>query len=414
MQNQYLEQVVQQKLDVERDLKTRKKVSSSAMPMAMRNRAEAPAASEAPAVEVRVTGWGRWKTVVVPPNAFVVHTRRGQTEPLHCGLGTSFRYNPLTDAYLVVPSAMQTIVVNANCIVREKQGVLVQGYVQWLIDDFSKAYRALDFSDPVEPMKVVNVQLREQAEAAIKDTVAAMSIDDLLADKQPVIEELTRRLRAVAEGNEGAQGLGLRIVTVQIKEAVVSSARVWETIQRPFRAERANTARLAELQHTSEVNQRESEEAQKDAQRKIEQTDTVARLQAESEARAFDTAQRERARRAELQAQVAQAAAENETASARLQAELATLKLELKLKQDALAFEAEAKQKARLIELEAARMAVEGSVSEALLRARLIEQLPEIARAMPQPAELRSIQLGGLDGIGDLLERLTALVRPAE
>ncbi len=65
------------------------------------------------AVDVRVTGFWRWKTVLVPPNAFVVHTRRGHAEPLHVGLGTSFRFDPARDSYLVVPGAMQTILINA-------------------------------------------------------------------------------------------------------------------------------------------------------------------------------------------------------------------------------------------------------------------------------------------------------------
>jgi hypothetical protein len=83
-------------------------------------------------------------------------------------------------------------------------------------------------------MRVVNVQLREQAEAAIKDKVATMGIDEVLSDKQPIIEELTARLRSVAEGEGGSdKGLGLRIVAVQIKEAVVSSKRVWENLQKP-------------------------------------------------------------------------------------------------------------------------------------------------------------------------------------
>src|SRR3954469_11214130 len=104
-------------------------------------------------------------------------------------------------------------------------------------------------------MRVVNVQLREQAEAAIKDKVATMGIDEVLSDKQPIIAELTHRLRWVAEGADrtaggggggdpmservggtgaGGGGLGLKIVTVQIKEAVVSSTRLWENLQKPF------------------------------------------------------------------------------------------------------------------------------------------------------------------------------------
>src|SRR5437868_3980040 len=107
-------------------------------------------------------------------------------------------------------------------------------------------------------MRVVNVQLREQAEAAIKDKVSTMKIDEVLADKQPIIEELTTRLRTTAEGTGGG-GLGLKIVTVQIKEAVVSSTRLWENLQKPFRAERERLARMAELETERQINVRELE-----------------------------------------------------------------------------------------------------------------------------------------------------------
>ncbi|HEV7554024.1 MAG TPA: SPFH domain-containing protein, partial [Kofleriaceae bacterium] len=252
--NDYLEQVMANQQRVEGDLKAKRASPArhrmqqamnmspaAAIPQARivdedtgRYRAAAGAATTAaaaldgPAVEVRITGWWRWKTVVVPPNAHVVHTRRGHDRPLHIGLGMSFNYNPMKDSFLVVPGTMQTIMINAYCICRELQGLLVQGYVQWIIADFATAYKKLDFTDVEDPMRVVNVQLREQAEAAIKDKVATMGIDEVLSDKQPIIEELTARLRGVAEGSGNAdEGLGLRIVTVQIKEAVVSSSRLW-------------------------------------------------------------------------------------------------------------------------------------------------------------------------------------------
>ena len=161
-QNEYLQQVVQNKVEVENQLK--RKRSSIAPSMAM-----ARVTAETPAVPTRMTGMLWWRSVVVPPNAYVVHTRRGQAEPVTIGLGKSFRFNPRTDAYLAVPSAPQTLVINARCICKERQGLLVQAYLQWTIDDFATAYRTLDFSDPVDPMQVVNVQLQEQAEATIKD-----------------------------------------------------------------------------------------------------------------------------------------------------------------------------------------------------------------------------------------------------
>jgi hypothetical protein len=272
-ENDYLAQVMAKQQRVEVDLRA-KRASPAANRMALAC-AEPQQAFEAgalrahtvgraapdmetPAVDVRITGWWRWKTVVVPPNAHVVHTLRGHARPLHIGLGVSFGYDPAKDSFLVVPGTMQTIMINAYCICRELQGLLVQGYVQWIIADFATAYQKLDFTDAEDPMRVVNVQLREQAEAAIKDKVATMGIDEVLSDKQPIIQELTARLRSVAEGaGDSDTGLGLRIVTVQIKEAVVASRQVWENLQKPFRAERARVARLAELEAETVIAARE-------------------------------------------------------------------------------------------------------------------------------------------------------------
>ena len=91
-------------------------------------------------------GFWLWKRIIVPPNAYVVHTRLGRKDPVTLGLGVSFRYDPNRDAYLVVPAAMQTIGIIAYCISKEKQGINVLAYVQWQIDDFAVAYRKLDFS----------------------------------------------------------------------------------------------------------------------------------------------------------------------------------------------------------------------------------------------------------------------------
>lgn len=214
-------------------------------------------------IQVRETGFLLWKRVIVPPNAYVVHTRLGRQEPVTLGLGVSFRYNPATDAYLVVPAAMQTIGVVANCITREKQGINVLAYVQWQISDFSVAYRKLDISDPRDPLGIVNAQLREQAEAAIKDKISTMGVEEVLTDKAPIIEELTRRLSEVTEGRtqtaggESGEGLGIKIVTVQIKEARVSSQRLWENLQAPFRHEQEKSARLSYLQMQEEIRSRE-------------------------------------------------------------------------------------------------------------------------------------------------------------
>jgi flotillin len=409
MENQYLQQVMEAKAEVERDLRPRKKLSSSAAGAPMRRGGAEPA--EVPAVDVRITGFGPWRSVLVPPNAYVVHTRRGAPEPLHIGLGISFRYRPYSDTFLVVPAAMQTIVINASCICRERQGLLVQGYVQWVIDDFARAYKRLDFSDPVEPMKVVNVQLREQAEATIKDTVATMSIDDVLADKQPIIEELTRRLRTVAEGGEGGDGLGLRIVTVQIKEAVVSSARLWNDLQGPFRAERRKLARLAELDNEGVVRAREDRAERERAELAIDREAAIARRRGETEAAAFDRRVQEDARRAAVEAETATERAAQQRTVLEQEATLERLKTQLALELERLRFDARVACEERELELTARRQAIDNDISTEQLQARLLRALPELAQAMPTPAEVRNINLGGAGELADLLRDALGALR---
>src|SRR5688572_5720976 len=98
--NAYLEQVMVEQQQLENDLRVNKKMAPQSQ-MAQRRVAlpgqaapppapgggGAPAQPSGPAVDVRITGWWRWKNVIVPPNAYVVHTRRGKTEPVDIGMG---------------------------------------------------------------------------------------------------------------------------------------------------------------------------------------------------------------------------------------------------------------------------------------------------------------------------------------
>ncbi len=421
MKNQYMEEVIAQQAVVQQKMRKRAAPRQAAQRMASppelaRSASGANADSRdespgGPAVDVRITGWWLWKKVIVPPNAYVVHTRAGKEQPLHVGLGTSFDYNDNTDSFLVVPSAMQTIMISANTICSERQGILVQGYVQWIIQDIATAYRKLDFSDPYDPMGVVNLQLGEQAEAAIKDTVATMSINDVLADKQPIVEELTTRLRQLAEGDKAGDGLGLRIITVQIKEAVVSSSRVWGDLQRAFRAERSKEARLAELTHEAEVSRREAEAERERTARELAAQEEIAELRAQSEAAAFDRSEQERARRAKVEAETLEATRAHERRKAEAEAEAEREQLDRSLALDALRQDASQRRIKLEIELDAARRTVENDVSPARLQAQLIEALPGIAEQMPRPQELKAISIGGAEGLAPVVQQLVQLTQ---
>jgi hypothetical protein len=454
--NDYLQQVVAEQAQVENALRVQRPLTPALAggSTAYRDRLQRAveddeaATPAGPAIDVRVTGFWRWKTVIVPPNVYVVHTRRGHAEPLHLGLGVSFSYNPASDAFLVIPAAVQTLLISARCISAERQGVLVQAYVQWVVDDLRTAYRKLDFSDPADPMRIVNLQLREQAEAAIKDKVATMPIDAILSDKQPIIEELTHRLRAVAEGTRdgtSTTGLGLKIVTVQIKEAVVSSTRLWENLQKPFRAEREKLARLAELEAQQAVARLELDNRQARETAELETTRRLDELRAAAQREAYDRDQVERARRhrleqeAEQQALAERAATEKARRQAdeelavqqhqlaalgvareqealgrqadleRARAELERLRMTASIERDNLGHQARASREERDIELFGARRTAENEVSETHLKAQLIARLPEVAAAMPRPEELRAITVGG-EGAAALTGLLAGLL----
>lgn len=129
-----------------------------------------------------------------------------------------------------------------------------------------------------------------------------MSITEVLSDKQPIIRELTARLGQVAEGDgKTDQGLGLRIVTVQIKEAIVSSARLWENLQKPFRSSQSRDARLAELADDATVKGRELEHEKSSTAARLETDATLAVLRGTKEAESFDRVQAERLRRARIE-----------------------------------------------------------------------------------------------------------------
>ena len=184
-------------------------------------------------------------------------------------------------------------------------------------DEIKRAYRQLarQFHPDVNP--------DPEAAEKFKDINAAYEV---LSDKEPIVEELTARLRAMAEGSGTGsdRGLGLRIVTVQIKEAIVSSARLWENLQKPFRAEQGRIARLAELGAEEAITERELTAARLRETQRLQTERELDELRASNEAAAFDREAAERVRRAQTEQEAARRLADltNETTLHELRLEL--------------------------------------------------------------------------------------------
>jgi hypothetical protein len=221
----------------------------------------------------------------------------------------------------------------------------------------------------------------------------------------------------------------LKIVTVQIKEAVVSSARLWENLQKPFRAEREKVARLAEMEAERQLAQRRAAIEQEGYDRDQAEKGRRHKLEQEAERLALDERNRtEMARKAaeleltlkglELQAK----GIEQEIESLRRQAGLDEAKHEQERRRALAALQleeerskAEAVRHERELATLKTRRAVENDLSDVFVRARLIERLPEIAAALPKPEELRSVSISGDGGgAGQLLGFLAGALGLAE
>lgn len=409
-------------------------------------------------IKVKITGI-LLKKVIVPPNVYVIHTRFGKKEPITIGLGVSFSYNPLKDSYLIVPAAMQTIGVVANCISKEKQGINILAYVQWQIENFSVAYKKLDFSDSKDPLAITNAQLREQAEAAIKDKIATMSVEEVLTDKAPIIEELTSRLKVVAEGQSDGvgraqEGLGIKITTVQIREAVVCSSTVWEYLQSPFRNDEKKKASISSLEMQDEISKRElesrrqKETSEAETNMEIElikqkkQTEMIelkyqqesirfekeqeaikAKMKfeektkldlMESEKRLKEKEQEIRIKNIEIEKSLNEKETELKKITQKNLDEFEKIKIEALLLRDKIKTEQELfltqeknkldlKYQEEYSKIEKLYKEIDNAVSNNLILSDLVDKLPEIAAKMPQIKELKVFQTNGGDPVTDNL-----------
>jgi hypothetical protein len=258
----------------------------------------------------------------------------------------------------------------------------------------------------------------------------------------------------VAEGSretERSSGLGLKIVTVQIKEAVVSSTRLWENLQKPFRAEREKLARMATLGADAEIARQElaTREARERAEMEVERQ--LALIRDAQERERYDHESAEKARRHQLEQQAEQRVVAERTATdkARREAELELALQQFELAARRIASELEAVgREAELdrvkAEREHARAAAavqvenlvhegtsvraerdvglfqrrrqaENDLSEGHVRSQLIALLPAIASCLPKPEELRAVNIGSDGGTtGSLLGFLSGLLEVAE
>jgi hypothetical protein len=233
---------------------------------------------------------------------------------------------------------------------------------------------------------------------------------------------------------------------VQIKEAVVSSTRLWENLQKPFRAERERLARLAELDAQRQIAARELEIRQTQETAELEYQRKLSQLRADRDREEYDRQQAETQRRhdveqkAERELIALRTATEKAAKDAGLELQLHELELEkrrlveeLALIQRRIEMERSQAEQERLraeaavaieelthlgriaceereVALFRQRREVENLLTEEHVRSQLVERLPEIAAALPKPDELRAVSVTGDGEAASLVGFLTSLL----
>mgnify|MGYP006278297129 CR=1 FL=1 len=232
--------------------------------------------------------------ISVKPDEYVIHYGRGGMVK-HCGRGISFFCWP-GETYIAVPSTIRDVNFCADQITQEKQGVRVQGFMAYRIDDFEKAYQTLDLRsrsakvllsaeknvdnkdyssktrettfklDPDDPLAKTDLVLRRLAESVVRHEVSNKTVDEMISEREAVIESMKDQIAPTVAR------WGLVVETIEFTEVWIRSRELFENLQAEYR----NDVRLKAEQSTASTERNISES-------KLESEREIARIEAETQ-----------------------------------------------------------------------------------------------------------------------------------
>jgi len=232
--------------------------------------------------------------VSINPDEFVIHYGRGGLIK-HSGRGVSFFCWP-GETYIAVPSTIRDVNYCADQITVEKQGVRVQGFLAYRIDDFELAYQTLDLRsrtarvlmsaeksieatdystktsetvyklDPNDPLAKTDLILRRLAESVVRHEVSNKTVDQMIGERESVIDSMKEQIApTVAKW-------GLTVETIEFTEVWIRSKTLFQDMQAEYR----NEIRKKAEQSTSET-EREVTETKLENEREIARMDAEAK-----------------------------------------------------------------------------------------------------------------------------------------
>ncbi len=223
---------------------------------------------------IALFSWAYYKFYVsIRPDEYVIHYGRGG-RVRHCGRGISFFCWP-GETYIAVPSTLRDVNFCADQITKEKQGVRVQGFMAYRIDDFEKAYQTLDLRsrsakvlmsaeknvdnneyssknrettfklDPNDSLAKTDLVLRRLAESVVRHEVSNKTVDEMISEREAVIESMKDQIAPTVAR------WGLVVETIEFTEVWIRSKSLFENLQAEYR----NEMRLKAEQSTAATEQ---------------------------------------------------------------------------------------------------------------------------------------------------------------
>jgi hypothetical protein len=337
------------------------------------------------------------------------------------------------------PSSIQRIEFGTDNISSENQGVLVEGWACWRVSDPKLALQKLDFSDRDNPMLATSKTLAIECAGIMKGLISVKTVNDLLKRREDLIDRLHEKLKPT-EQRWGISFDEIGVSEVQIlsqevfdnlqrpyrnearevastsdldtEERIASRTAAQKERVARLNAENANRLRELETKNETQIREVEATEQKKrilneqeirqlkieeekrvqllqeQAQREVgeqrviaEQRIAAARQAEQIRTEAEQREQRERLELARLELAREVAAAEKALSEAKKRAELAlqllSVESELDLERRRLAVVHEREEFRLKVAAEERR--IMGQLSDAEIRAKVVEALPEIA-----------------------------------
>lgn len=223
---------------------------------------------------------------VYTPNEFVLHIRRGKVRNKIKG-GSVFLL-PIIDRVVVLSTAIQTVDISASekVISKENQDIIVRAFIVWRIVDPEAAFATIAHVKGLDAMKKINHTCEQIAEAVIRTTVANMSLDNILRERDLIVRKVVGELQDVVDT------WGLQVETVEIRDVEIKNLDLFGDMQARFEQQKRLEASEIRIRTDQQVKQleidRDLQIAEKDAEAEKLKRLYIAQQEEEARSRELD------------------------------------------------------------------------------------------------------------------------------